>query len=161
VSLSKDQIAEPIQENLGYPKATSTRLVESILEIIKTTLANGEDVMLSGFGKFCVNEKAARRGRSPATGEALALPPRRVVTFRNGATEVRFPDGRTVFTDGSGNRHTWHADGAESWDLVSGNRVVSTPDGRRRYEWVTGSVRMQPPRVSSGTVPPKKSRTAS
>ena len=82
MSLCKDHIADSIQENLGFPKATSIRLVESLLEIIKTTLENGDDVLISGFGKFCVNEKAARRGRNPATGEDLALPTRRVVTFK-------------------------------------------------------------------------------
>jgi len=82
MSLTKDQITNSIQENLGFPRATSTRLVGATLEIMKSSLANGEDVLISGFGKFCVNGKAARRGRNPATGEDLALRPRRVVTFK-------------------------------------------------------------------------------
>jgi len=57
-------------------------VVESLVETIKNTLANGEDVLISGFGKFCVKEKRERRGRNPQTGEDLMLGERRVVTFR-------------------------------------------------------------------------------
>jgi integration host factor subunit alpha len=53
-----------------------------MLELIKSTLASGEDVLVSGFGKFCVKKKSERRGRNPATGEDMMLPPRRVVTFQ-------------------------------------------------------------------------------
>jgi integration host factor subunit alpha len=51
------------------------------LEIIKRTLESGEDVLVSGFGKFCVKTKRERRGRNPATGEDMMLEPRRIVTF--------------------------------------------------------------------------------
>jgi len=57
-------------------------VVDSLLEIIKQTLENGEDILISGFGKFCVKEKRKRRGRNPATEEDLMLDARRVVTFR-------------------------------------------------------------------------------
>jgi integration host factor subunit alpha len=53
-----------------------------MLEIIKQALESGEDVLISGFGKFCVKEKRERKGRTPATGEDMMLAPRRVVTFR-------------------------------------------------------------------------------
>jgi integration host factor subunit alpha len=56
-------------------------MVELTIEIIKATLASGEDVLITGFGKFKVNEKAARRGRNPQTGKDLMLKPRKVVTF--------------------------------------------------------------------------------
>jgi integration host factor subunit alpha len=56
--------------------------VESLIEIIKSTLESGEDVLVSGFGKFCVKEKNERKGRNPATDEDLMLPARRVVTFK-------------------------------------------------------------------------------
>jgi integration host factor subunit alpha len=59
-----------------------THLVESVLQIVKNTLASGEDVLLSGFGKFCVNEKRERKGRNPETGNHLTLRSRRTVTFR-------------------------------------------------------------------------------
>jgi integration host factor subunit alpha len=55
--------------------------VETFVEIIKKTLASGEDVMISNFGKFCVKEKAERKGRNPATGDALLIEPRKVVSF--------------------------------------------------------------------------------
>jgi integration host factor subunit alpha len=59
---------------------------EKLLEIIKSTLESGEDILISGFGKFCVNEKNARKGRNPATGADMMLKPRRVVTFRCSAS---------------------------------------------------------------------------
>ena len=82
MTLTKDQIVGSLETCLGVSKTESTRLVESMLETIKATLARGEDVLITGFGKFCVNQKAARRGRNPATGEELTLQPRRVVTFK-------------------------------------------------------------------------------
>ncbi len=51
-------------------------------EFIKSTLASGKDVLVSGFGKFCVKEKLERRGRNPATGEEMMLGPRSVVKFK-------------------------------------------------------------------------------
>jgi len=82
MTLTKADIVEAVQSKLGLPKNQSTDMVESLLEIIKSTLAGGDDVLVSGFGKFCVNEKSERRGRNPATGEDLMLAPRRVVTFK-------------------------------------------------------------------------------
>jgi integration host factor subunit alpha len=71
-----------VHQQLGFPQKKSTELVEQLIETIKTTLASGEDVLISGFGKFCVNDKKERRGRNPATGEDMMLRPRRVVTFK-------------------------------------------------------------------------------
>ena len=82
MTLTKIQIVELIQNHLGLPKNKSTDIVETLLEIIKGTLASGEDVMISNFGRFCVKEKAERKGRNPATGDDLMLEPRRVVTFK-------------------------------------------------------------------------------
>ena len=82
MALTKAQIAEAIQDESGFTRKRSSELVETLLEIIKHTLAKGQDVMISGFGKFCVNEKRERKGRNPATGEAMMLAPRRVVTFK-------------------------------------------------------------------------------
>ena len=82
MTLTKDHIVNSIRGQLDLPKTKSTELFESILEIIKTTLENGEDVLISGFGKFFVKEKGNRRGRNPQTGEDLTLESRRVVTFR-------------------------------------------------------------------------------
>ena len=82
MALTKHTIVEQMQDQLGFPKNQSAEIVESLLETIKATLASGEDVLVSGFGKFCVKEKKERKGRNPATGEALMLEPRRVVTFK-------------------------------------------------------------------------------
>ena len=82
MALTKNVIFEQIQNGLGFPKYQSIEIVESLLEIIKSTLASGDDVLVSGFGKFCVKEKAERKGRNPATDEDLMLPARRVVTFK-------------------------------------------------------------------------------
>ncbi|NVM56934.1 MAG: integration host factor subunit alpha [Desulfobacterales bacterium] len=67
MSLTKADIINAIHNNLGHSKAQSAELVESLLETIKQTLANGEDVLISGFGKFCVKNKKERRGRNPQT----------------------------------------------------------------------------------------------
>ena len=82
MTLTKAQIIESVQNNLGFPKNRSAELVESLLEIMKKTLESGEDVLISGFGKFCVKQKNERRGRNPANGKDLTLAPRRVVTFK-------------------------------------------------------------------------------
>lgn len=66
----------------GYKRKEAIQLVESLLEIIKATLEQGEEVLLSGFGKFCVKDKKRRRGRNPQSGEDLILGERRVVTFK-------------------------------------------------------------------------------
>ncbi len=82
MTLTKANIVEAVAEQTGYPKNQSINTIETLLEIMKRTLESGEDVLVSGFGKFCVKEKRERRGRNPATGEDMMLEPRRVVTFR-------------------------------------------------------------------------------
>jgi integration host factor subunit alpha len=82
MALTKIQIVESIQNQTGFTKNRSSELVETLLEIIKDTLISGEDVLVSIFGKFCINHKKERRGRNPATGEDLMLDPRKVVTFK-------------------------------------------------------------------------------
>ena len=82
MTLTKAHIVEAVAEQNGYPKKQSFDTIETLLEIIKRTLVSREDIMISGFGKFCVKEKMQRRSRNPATGEDMMLEPRRVVTFR-------------------------------------------------------------------------------
>lgn len=82
MTLTKAQIVDLIHEELPFPKNKSTEVVEGLIEIIKRTLAEGEDVLISGFGKFCVKNKRERRGRNPATGNDLILDKRKVVTFK-------------------------------------------------------------------------------
>ena len=81
MALTKNDIVTAIHE-IGFTKKKSVDIIESLLEIIKHRLENGEDVLISGFGKFCVKEKKARRGRNPATGSDLVLRARRIVTFK-------------------------------------------------------------------------------
>ena len=78
---TKADLIEAIQSKNGLTLKQSTNLVETLMEIMKDTLASGEDILMSGFGKFCVKEKAERKGRNPATGEDQMLPARKVVTF--------------------------------------------------------------------------------
>ena len=86
MTLTKIQIVESIHDQIGIPKKKSTEIVETLLEIIKRTLASGEDVLISNFGRFCVKEKSERKGRNPATGDDLMLEPRKVLTFKCSGT---------------------------------------------------------------------------
>ncbi len=81
MALTKNDIVTAVHE-LGFTKKKSVDIIESLLEIIKRTLEKSEDVLISGFGKFCVKNKSQRRGRNPATGEDLILRERRVITFK-------------------------------------------------------------------------------
>ncbi len=81
MTLTKADLIDSINNKHGLTRQESSQVVESILEIMKKTLGSGEDVLVSGFGKFCVKEKRKRRGRNPATGEDLMLEARRVVVF--------------------------------------------------------------------------------
>ena len=82
MTLTKDDLVKAVAKENGYPVNQTIEIVETLLEIIKSKLASGEDVLISGFGKFCINEKQERRGRNPATGESMMLKSRRVVTFK-------------------------------------------------------------------------------
>ncbi len=81
MTLTKADLIEKISLN-GLSKKQSPEVMENLLEIIKQTLESGEDVLISGFGKFCVKNKSRCRGRNPSTGEELYLDARRVVTFQ-------------------------------------------------------------------------------
>jgi integration host factor subunit alpha len=81
-TLTKAHIIDAVAESNGYTRKKSIETVETLLELIKRSLESGEDVMISGFGRFCVKEKTERRGRNPATGKDLILAPRKVVTFK-------------------------------------------------------------------------------
>ena len=82
MALTKAHIVEMIAEQNGFPKSKSVEIVESLIETIKRTLEAGDDVLVSGFGKFSVKSKGSRRGRNPATGSDLMLSARKVVTFK-------------------------------------------------------------------------------
>jgi integration host factor subunit alpha len=82
MTLTKAKIADVIHQELGFAKNRSAELLELLLELMKNKLENGEDVLISGFGKFCVKRKKERRGRNPATGQDMLLSQRQVITFR-------------------------------------------------------------------------------
>ncbi len=82
MAFTKTTIIEKIAGNNNYTPSQAKDIIETMLEIIKETLTAGEDIMISGFGKFQVNEKAPRKGRNPATGRDMMLGKRRVVTFK-------------------------------------------------------------------------------
>ena len=82
MTLKKAGMVKSIHDQLGLPKNKSVDLFESVLEIIRQSLVNGEDVMISGFGKFYIIDKKARNGRNPQTGEHMIIQPRRIVSFR-------------------------------------------------------------------------------
>jgi len=82
MTLTKEKIINNIYSQVGLSKSKSRIAVENLLEIVKQTLENGEDILISGFGKFVVKSKAARRGRNPQTTNDLRLRARRVVVFK-------------------------------------------------------------------------------
>ncbi len=81
MTLTKHDIEQKMTAGIGFSRKQAQHVVEEFLETIKTGLENGEDVLISGFGKFRVKEKGPRRGRNPITGEDVNLRARRVVTF--------------------------------------------------------------------------------
>ena len=82
MTLTKSKIIEEVMTKNGFSKKQATETIEALLEIMKKTLISGEDVLISGFGKFCVKNKKERKGRNPATGENMMLDARKVVTFK-------------------------------------------------------------------------------
>ena len=82
MTITKASLINSICNNSSLPKQEATSAVESLLEIIKQTLESGEDVLISGFGKFCLKEKKERRGRNPETGDDMMVDARRIVRFK-------------------------------------------------------------------------------
>jgi integration host factor subunit alpha len=81
-TLTKARIVEAVVETNVYTQQKAHETVEILLELIKQSLESGDDVMISGFGKFCVKNKKKRKGRNPATGKDLIIAPRKVVKFK-------------------------------------------------------------------------------
>jgi integration host factor subunit alpha len=82
MTITRQKLIDAVYWQVDLPKYQSTRLIKSLLEIIKQTLESGEDILISGFGKFSVKDKEERKGRNPQTGEDLMLRARRVVVFK-------------------------------------------------------------------------------
>jgi len=81
-SLTKSQIVDAVAASNGFTRNKASDIVETVLEIMKRSLESGDDVLISGFGKFCVKQKRERKGRNPATGTDMMLETRKVVTFK-------------------------------------------------------------------------------
>jgi integration host factor subunit alpha len=81
-TLTKAHIVENLLAKNLFTKTVSAQIIESLFELLRQALEEGDDVLISGFGKFCVREKSRRRGRNPQSGEPIILPPRKVVTFK-------------------------------------------------------------------------------
>lgn len=82
MALTKEKIIDDVYNHVGLTKTQSRDIVERLFETIKQTLEKGDNILISGFGKFIVKEKAERRGRNPQTTEDLLLRSRRVVVFK-------------------------------------------------------------------------------
>ena len=80
--MTKADIVERIYEQVGFSKKEATGVVESIFEIVKGRLENGEKVKISGFGNFVINKKHPRKGRNPQTGEVITISGRRVLSIK-------------------------------------------------------------------------------
>ena len=81
-TLTKARIVENLLAKKLFTKTASAQIIEAVFELLKQSLEDGDDVLISGFGKFSVHEKNQRRGRNPQSGEPMMLPPRKVVTFK-------------------------------------------------------------------------------
>ena len=82
MSLTKANLIDSVSREMTFHRSYSTHIVESLLEIIKQTLESGEDVLITGFGKFCVKDKDKRNGWNLQTGEELVLRERKIVRFK-------------------------------------------------------------------------------
>ena len=82
MNVNKAHLIDHLYRNHNLSRDESTTTIEALLEIIKHTLESGENLLISGFGKFILKEKNKRRGRNPATGNDLILDARRVVIFK-------------------------------------------------------------------------------
>ena len=82
MTLTRSSITEMLATENGWTQKQSSEYIDLLIEIMKSSLASGENLLISGFGKFTVKEKRERKGRNPATGDDLTLRSRRVVTFK-------------------------------------------------------------------------------
>jgi integration host factor subunit alpha len=80
--MTKADMVEKIYEKIGFSKKESAELVETVFDIIKTTLEQGEKIKIAGFGNFVIKEKADRRGRNPQTGDEITITARKILTFK-------------------------------------------------------------------------------
>ena len=82
MALTKDKLATRLQTQIGMTRSESLEMVEELFEIMKATLESGEELLISGFGKFHVREKKERVGRNPQTREKMMLRARKIAVFK-------------------------------------------------------------------------------
>jgi integration host factor subunit alpha len=82
MAITKDKLTVLLQDQLGMSRPEARQVIERVFRIMKDTLSQGEDLLISGFGKFSVRHKKARRGRNPQTKKSLTIGARKVVTFK-------------------------------------------------------------------------------
>ena len=94
MALTKEKLINTLNTQMGLGKQESRKVVESLLKIMKDTLSRGEDLLISGFGKFKVRQKKARPGRNPQTKESMTLAARKVLVFKaSGVLRKRINEG--------------------------------------------------------------------
>jgi integration host factor subunit alpha len=96
ITMDKVQIGEQIQQEAGLSGTRAAALVEVMLSLLKSTLQNGEDITITGFGNFRVRSKGARQGRNPRTGEPVTIAARRVVSFKPSPLWKAYINGQSV-----------------------------------------------------------------
>ncbi len=97
MALTKEKLISRLQTQVGLSKLEARSVVERALDLMKDTLAEGEDLLISGFGKFSVRQKNARRGRNPQTKKNLILRARKVVVFKtSGVLRNRINGGKSA-----------------------------------------------------------------
>jgi integration host factor subunit alpha len=82
VAITKEKLTGLLQDQFGMSRQESRQILEGLFKIMKSTLSQGEDLLISGFGKFSVKHKKARQGRNPQTEEILTIDARKVVVFK-------------------------------------------------------------------------------
>jgi len=80
--MTKADIIENTYEKVGISKKETANVIQTVFDIMKDTLENGENIKISGFGNFMVRQKNTRRGRNPQTGEEIEISARKVITFK-------------------------------------------------------------------------------
>jgi DNA-binding protein HU-beta len=80
--MNKAELVSKVAEKLGYTKKDTTAVVDTVFDVIKEGMVLGEEVSISGFGKFTVSERAAREGRNPQSGEKISIPASKAPKFR-------------------------------------------------------------------------------
>ena len=102
MTMTKGDIVERISEKIGFSKKEASEVVDSIFEVLKSRLAEGGKVKISGFGNFVVNEKRPRKGRNPQTGEEIIIRGRRVLSFKASPVLKKSMNGGSGANNGDG-----------------------------------------------------------